>query len=70
MWKLLFYEENVFRVLLYLFLFYQKTSNFHNSEIVGRRKLPDPSMNNIFNVLLIALQYANCSSLFERIDSN
>ena len=41
-----------------MFLFYSKTSNFHNSEIVGRRKLPDPSMNNIFDVLLIALQHA------------
>ena len=41
-----------------MFLFYPKTSNFHNSEIVGRRKLPDPSMNNIVNFLSIALQYA------------
>ena len=41
-----------------MFLFYPKTSNFHNSEPVGRRKLPVPSMNNIFNFLSIALQYA------------
>ena len=27
------------------FLFYPETSNLHNSEIVGRRKLPDPSLN-------------------------
>ena len=40
-----------------MFHFYRKTSNFHNSEIVGRRKLPDPPMNNISNVLSIALQY-------------
>ena len=41
-----------------MFLFYPKTSNFHNSEIVGRRKRPDPSMNNIFHVLSIVLLYA------------
>ena len=41
-----------------MFLFYPKTSNFHNSQPVGRRKLPVPSMNNIFNFLPIALQYA------------
>ena len=41
-----------------MFLFYPKTSNFHNSEILGRRELPDSSMNNIFNVLSIVLQYA------------
>ena len=40
-----------------MFLFYPETSNFSNSEIVDRRKLPDPSMNNVFNVLLIGLQY-------------
>ena len=26
-------------------------ANFHNSEIDSRRKLPDPTMRNIFNVL-------------------
>ena len=41
-----------------MFLFYPKTSNFHNSEPVGRRKLPVPSVNNICNFLSIALQYA------------
>ena len=25
--------------------------NFHNSRMVGRRKLPDPSLNHIFNAL-------------------
>ena len=44
-------------LVIFMFLFYRKTSNFRNSEIVGRRKLPDPSMNIIFNVLSIALQY-------------
>ena len=33
------------KILLYLFLFYRETSNFRNSEIIGRRKLPNPSMN-------------------------
>ena len=40
-----------------MFLFYPEINNFSNSENVGRRKLLDPSMNNIFNVLLIGLQY-------------
>ena len=29
----------------------------HNSGMVGRRKLPDPSLNHIFNDLSIGLQY-------------
>ena len=28
-------------------LFYQKTSNFHNSGVIGRRMLSDPSVNDI-----------------------
>ena len=48
-----------------MFLFYPKSSNFHNSEPVGRRKLPVPSMNNIFNFLSIALQ---CALSFKRPD--
>ena len=31
--------------------------NLHNSEMVGRRKLPDPSFNHIFSALLIGEQY-------------
>ena len=31
--------------------------NLHNSGMVGRRKLPDPSLNIIFNALLIGVQY-------------
>ena len=31
--------------------------NLHNSEMVGRRKLPDPSLNCIFNALSIGVQY-------------
>ena len=31
--------------------------NLHNSGMVGRRKLPDPSLNCIFNALSIRVQY-------------
>ena len=31
--------------------------NPHNSGMVGRRKLPDPSFNHIFNSLSIGVQY-------------
>ena len=40
-----------------MFLLYPENNNYNNSKIVGRRKLPDPSMNSIFNVLWIGLQY-------------
>ena len=42
---------------LYLCFFYPKTSNFHNAGMIGRKKLSDHSMNNIFNILSIGLQY-------------
>ena len=48
-----------------MFLFDPETNNFDNSEIGGRRKLPDASMNNIFNVLWIGLQY---SVSFKQLD--
>ena len=52
------FEKNIFKVFLYLYLFfYPKTSNFHNSGMIGCRKLSGPSMNNIVNVLSIGLQY-------------
>ena len=31
--------------------------NLHNSEMVGRRKLPDPLLNHIFNALSIGVRY-------------
>ena len=31
--------------------------NFHNSGMVSRRKLPDPSLGNVFNHLSIGLRY-------------
>ena len=43
---------------IFIFLFYLKTDNFNNSEIADCRKLPNPSMNKIFNVLSIGLQYS------------
>ena len=38
-------------------IFYPESSNFLNLGLTGRRKLPDPSINNIFNTLSIGLQY-------------
>ena len=39
------------------YVFYPKTSNFHNSGMNGRKNLSDPSMNKMFDVLSIGLQY-------------
>ena len=71
MWKLLFFEENIFKVLLYLCLcFIQKpvtsiTQTWLVREMIGQRKLPDSSMNNIFNILSIGL---HCTLSFKRPD--
>ena len=51
---LLFFKENIFKIFIYLL--FPKTSNFHIWGVVSRRKLPDPFMNNIFNVFWIGLQ--------------
>ena len=45
-----------------MFSFYPKKAevvlkNFHNSELIGRRKLPNPFLSNVFNLLPICLQY-------------
>ena len=53
LWRLL---KKKFCKSSYIYVFYPKTNNFHNSENIGRRKPSDPSMNNIFNVLSIGLQ--------------
>ena len=42
---------------MFMFLFNPKTNNFNNSKIFGRRKLPDHSINNIFDVLLVGFIY-------------
>ena len=51
-----FLKKNIFEIILYLFIFYPKTSNFHNSGMVSRRKLPNLALNNIFS-FPIGLQY-------------
>ena len=51
-----FWRKYFQSLLIFVFL-YPKTSNFHNSWKIGRRKLSDPSMNNTFNVLSICLQH-------------
>ena len=50
--------KEILSVFLYLSFFIQKTSNFHNSGMVGRRKPFYPSINNVFNFLSIGSQYA------------
>ena len=55
--QLLFFEENIFKVFLYLCFFCPKTSNFHSPGMIGHRKLCDSSVNIIFDVLSIGLQY-------------
>ena len=52
-------------LVIFMFVFYPETSNFHNSEMIGQRKLPDSSMNNIFNILSIGL---HCTLSFKRPD--
>ena len=54
--KLLFFWRKDFQNLLIHIFFNRKNSNFHNSGMVGHRKL-DLSMNNIFNVLSVGLHY-------------
>ena len=42
-WRLrkLVFQRKYFQSLL-IYFFYLKTTNFHNSSLVGRRKLPNP----------------------------
>ena len=54
--KTVVFWRKIFKIIVYLF-FYPKTSNVLKLGMVGRRNLPDPSMNNIFHVLSIDLQY-------------
>ena len=54
---LVFWRKYLQSLLIYLCFLYPGTSNFHYAGMVGCRKLLDPSMNNIFDVLLIGLQY-------------
>ena len=59
LWKLVSWRK-MFLKLSYI---YPKTSNFHNSGMVSRRKLPNLSLNNIFSVLSIGFQ---CTLSFKR----
>ena len=58
-----------------IYFCYSKNINFHNSGMAGRRKLPDPSMNNIFGLKCCVTitpkgqTGRNCNSLF-KLDSN
>ena len=52
----------VYLLILCIYLFPKISTigfykNLHNSGMVGRRKLPDPSLNCIFNALPIGVQY-------------
>ena len=55
--------RNLFFDILYLcFLFIQKTEELvlkkiHNSGFVGHRKLPNPSISNVFNLWWTGLRY-------------
>ena len=55
-WKLFVFWRKCFQSPLIFMFFYPKTSNFHNSGMVGCRELSGSSMYNISNVLLIGLQ--------------
>ena len=46
---LCYFFKKIFLKSFDIYFFYPKISNFHNSGMVGRRKLPDPSMNNILS---------------------
>ena len=54
--------RDFFQNLVFIFSFYPKKAevvlkNFHNSELIGRRKLPNPFLRNVFNLLPICLRY-------------
>ena len=49
--------KKIFSKSSYICFFYLKTSKFRNLGLVGRRKLPNSLMKNIFDILSISLQY-------------
>ena len=58
----LFFGKNFFKILYLCFLFIQKAEElvlkkFHNSGFVGHRKLPNPSISNVFNLWWTGLRY-------------
>ena len=56
--KLLLWDEKLFKIFLLLCIYFVENQknwfqeNFQYLEMVGRRKLSDPLLNRIFNVLL------------------
>lgn len=45
-----------------MFIFIKKTAElvlkqFHDSKVVGRRKLPNPMLSKVFNILSISVRY-------------
>ena len=60
---LVLWQKIAENLLIFVCLFFPKngaidfTKNLHNSRMVGRRKLPDPLLNHIFNALSIGVQY-------------
>ena len=63
LWRKIF--ENL---LIFVFMWSKKRRNWfhknlHNSGMVGHRKLPDPSLNHIFNALSIGVQYTHSFQL-------
>ena len=58
----LFFDKKLFKILYQYFLFIQKTAELvleklHNSGFINRRKLPDTSLRNVFNLPSIALRF-------------
>ena len=55
------WRKNFQNLLIFVYLFCPKTTQLvlekHNSGMVGCRKLPDPSLNRIFNALPVGVQY-------------
>ena len=51
LWKLLLLKK-IFSKSSYIHFFCLNTSNFHNSGMIGLRKMPDPSVNRVFQVAL------------------
>ena len=64
-WRLIIlvlWRKIVENLLIFVFMWSKKRCNWfhknlHSSGMVGHRKLPDPSLNHIFNALSIGVQY-------------
>ena len=62
LWKLDFWQKNFSKSYIYVFFLSGKQQNwfqkkFRNLGVVGHRKLPNQSLSNVFNLLLIGLPY-------------